>query len=302
MQVSPFNTPGRFYRGNLHTHSTLSDGLLSPEAVCAYYRANGYDFVSLTDHFLAQFNYVIADTTPYRTDDFTTIIGAELHAGRTEFGDMWHILANGLPLDFAPPMPDETGPQLAQRALAVGAFVSVAHPNWYALTENDVLSLGDVHAIEVINGTSLDHSDKVDSWYMLDLMVGRGKRYTACATDDAHFTKERDDTLLGWVWVKSEKLDEASLVESLKAGEYYSSTGPQIHDIEVHPQDKVIVRCSSAERVFVTGERAFARSVSGNGLREAEISIKGARTDHIRVTVRDIRGGRAWSNPIWLDS
>lgn len=26
-----FETPGRFWRGNLHTHSTRSDGILAPE-------------------------------------------------------------------------------------------------------------------------------------------------------------------------------------------------------------------------------------------------------------------------------
>lgn len=31
--LAPFSAPGRFWRGNLHTHSTLSDGALSPEVV-----------------------------------------------------------------------------------------------------------------------------------------------------------------------------------------------------------------------------------------------------------------------------
>ena len=37
-------------KGNLHTHTHLSDGLLSPEAVIARYRALGYDFLAITDH------------------------------------------------------------------------------------------------------------------------------------------------------------------------------------------------------------------------------------------------------------
>ncbi len=39
---TPFSKPGRFYKGNLHTHSTRSDGGLSPEAVCAFYRRMGF--------------------------------------------------------------------------------------------------------------------------------------------------------------------------------------------------------------------------------------------------------------------
>lgn len=37
-------------RGNLHTHTLLSDGLLSPDEVIARYRNLGYDFLAITDH------------------------------------------------------------------------------------------------------------------------------------------------------------------------------------------------------------------------------------------------------------
>ena len=236
MNQHPFTKPGRFYRGNLHTHSTRSDGGLSPEAVCQFYKDMGYDFLAITDHFMERFNYPITDTSPYRTDDFTTIFGAELHAGETSTGELWHILAVGLPLDFAPNLPDENGPQIAARALAAGAFVAVAHPAWYNLTEEDVISLGDVHAIETINGISADHNDRIDSWYMLDVMLARGRRYSACANDDAHFVDRHNDRVRGWVWVKSESLEPDALLAALKRGDYYSSTGPQIHDLQITDQ------------------------------------------------------------------
>ena len=50
--VAPFSLPGRFWRGNLHTHSTLSDGALAPDQVVEAYKAVGYDFMMLSDHFL----------------------------------------------------------------------------------------------------------------------------------------------------------------------------------------------------------------------------------------------------------
>jgi len=99
----PFAQPGRFWRGNLHTHSTRSDGHLEPAETVAWYRDNGYDFVALTDHFVQRFGCRISDTRSMRTGGFTTLIGAELHAPRTQAGNLWHIVAAGLPLDFAPP-------------------------------------------------------------------------------------------------------------------------------------------------------------------------------------------------------
>lgn len=299
MNRLPFDKPGKFYRGNLHTHSTLSDGAWSPEQVCRRYREAGYDFISLTEHFMAHYDFPMADTRPYRTADFTTIIGAELHTDRTEMDSVWHILAVGLPLDFAPPAEGESAAQLAQRATAVGAFVAVAHPNWYALSEADVQTLGAVDAIEIYNGISIDANDRADSWHIADVMLGRGQRYLALATDDFHAKEHHNDFMRGWVWVKSQDLSPDALLAALKAGEFYSSTGPKIYDVQVIPGQRAYVRCSPAERIFVTGRGSSSARAQGHGLTEAEIDLRSFNSPYCRITVRDAHGGRAWSNPIW---
>jgi predicted metal-dependent phosphoesterase TrpH len=300
MKLLPFGKPGRFWRGNLHTHSTSSDGKLTPKEVCERYKKAGYDFLALTDHFLPHYNFPITDTQGFRSKDFTTILGAELHTGKTEHGNLWHILAVGLPLDFARTKEHESGADLAQRALDAGAYVSIAHPQWYALTERDIESLCMVDSIEIFNGTSVNYNDRADSWHIADIMLARGKRYLVCATDDFHAFPDRHDFALGWVQVKSESLDPDALVAALKAGHYYSSTGPEIHDIEVIPGDKILVKCSPAEQIFVTGKAHVAARASGNGITEAEISLKSFNSPYCRITVRDTSGGRAWSNPIWF--
>lgn len=302
MKNLPFNQPGHFWKGNIHTHSTLSDGHLPPEEVCRLYRDLGYDFISLTDHYLPAYNFAIADTRSYHSEGFTTITGAELHTGRTSLNQLWHILAVGLPLDFAPPHEDETGPQIAARALEAGAYVAAAHPAWYKLLDTDILSLGPVDAIEIFNGTSVDHNDAPESWYVMETLLERGHRYFACATDDAHIRPQRADVGLGWVHVKSEDLSPESIVKALKAGHNYSSTGPQIFDIQVAPRDRVYVRCSPASRIFVTGTGHLSATAYGEGVTEAELDISHFKASpYCRITVRDDKGGRAWSNPIWFE-
>src|SRR5579871_2997161 len=113
MRIRPFSTPGRFWRGNLHAHSTLSDGALNPADVVEAYKRAGYDFVQVSDHFLDRFDWPIADTRELRSDDFTTLIGAEVHAMGTSVGEYWHIVATGLPLDFPRANREESGPELA---------------------------------------------------------------------------------------------------------------------------------------------------------------------------------------------
>jgi predicted metal-dependent phosphoesterase TrpH len=163
MRNLPFRQPGRFFKGNLHTHSTRSDGALEPEAVVATYRERGYDFLALTDHFLAPFDFPLTDTRAFRDANFTTLLGAELHAPETEHGEFWHLLAVGLPLDFAPTQPEETGPALAARAAEAGAFVGIAHPAWYTLTLADAISIEVAHAVETYNTVSLKRREPSSS-------------------------------------------------------------------------------------------------------------------------------------------
>jgi predicted metal-dependent phosphoesterase TrpH len=300
MEQLPFGQPGRFWKGNLHTHSTRSDGAFSPEEVCRRYRENGYDFLALTDHFLPRYDFPLTDTAPYRTSNFTTILGAELHTDLTEMGEIWHILAVGLPLDFARPAENEPIADLAARARAAGAYVAVAHPNWYGLTERDVATLGMVDAIEVYNGVAIDHNDHADSWHIADVQLGRGHRYLVCATDDFHGTRNRHDFRRGWVMVRSETLEPTALLAALKAGYYYSSTGPEIHDIHVEPGKKLTVRCSPANYVFISGKGSKSAAAQGNGAIEFELSLENWTSPFCRVTVRTADGKHAWSNPIWF--
>ena len=123
MRPNVFANPGEYFKGNLHTHSNLSDGLLSPEEVCLRYKNEGYQFICLSDHLLGIYNYPIVDTSKYRDENFTTLLGAEVHSGYMQNGEIWHILAVGLPKDFIlPNAPDffpienqETGPNLAKQ-------------------------------------------------------------------------------------------------------------------------------------------------------------------------------------------
>ena len=45
-----FSETGRWYRGNLHSHSTNSDGKLKPEEAVALYKKYGYHFLCLSEH------------------------------------------------------------------------------------------------------------------------------------------------------------------------------------------------------------------------------------------------------------
>ena len=297
----PFSQPGRFYRGNLHGHSTNSDGEWSPAEYIRRYRQNGYDFVAITDHCMERYGYTITDTRQFRNDDFTTLIGAELHPGRIQSGTFWHLLAVGLPLDFETHREGDTGASVAQRAMDAGAFVAVPHPNWFALTVEDFETLPAVHAAECYNGVSDGDSDRAFSWHFIDMLLHRGHRVGAIATDDTHSRPAVNDFMRGWVNVKAAELTPEALLKALIAGHYYSSTGAQIHNVAFDSRDKLLVECSPATYIYVLGERAGALGrASGAWLTEAEIDLSDVNSRWLRVAVRDEAGRRAWTNPVWL--
>lgn len=301
MILSPFDKPGRFWRGNLHCHSTRSDGALPPEEVARRYRAAGYHFYCQSDHFMEEFGYPVTDTSAFRTEAFTTILGAELHAPGLLNGEIWHILGVGLPADFAP-LPGETGPDLARRAQAAGAFVAIAHPQWYGLTLEDARTLAFADAIEVYNHTCAVQADRPDGTYLLDQMLLDGLHLNAIATDDAHFrdqTNSNADAFGGWVMVRSESLTPEALLAALKAGSFYASQGPELHHLELKDH-QLIIECSAVERVTLLGPRARAVTLSGTSMTRASLPVEGFEGDWLRVVVTDAAGRRAWSNPVRL--
>ncbi len=299
MLASTFGLAGRFYKGNLHTHSTRSDGVLAPEEVCRRYREAGYDFICLSDHFLPAYDYPVTDTRPWRSDGFTTILGAEVHVPSTALGEAWHLLANGLPLDFEPTRPGETAPELAARCAEAGAFVTIVHPAWHGLLLEDARSITAAHAVEVYNHTSAMTSDRGDGTVMLDQLLAHGHRLHALACDDAHF--EVDDAFGAWVMVKAEAREPEALLAALKAGHYYSSTGAELHDIQFDG-DELVVRCSPASGVYLQGKGSRVAQVLGQDLTEVRLPAQRlGKHSHLRVTVVDAQGRRAWSNPFWRD-
>ena len=64
-----FTEGGNWYKGNLHTHTTASDGTITQEETVRIYRDAKYDFLALTEH------NTYTDTTKYDSEGFITIAG-----------------------------------------------------------------------------------------------------------------------------------------------------------------------------------------------------------------------------------
>lgn len=313
MHSLPFDKPGQFYRGNLHTHSDRSDGKRTPEQVVNDYKSRGYDFISLTDHFLPNSHFrkgedgfiTVSDTRAFDCDDFVTIPGAELHGPAMENGHTWHFVAVGLPLDFPELGPDESGTDVARRGAATGAWVALAHPYWNAVSEVDALSVADfINAVEVYNHGCETGVKRGYGLHQAEMLLAKGHHVNIYAADDAHFKNPRGtfvDAFGGWVQVKAESLAPDALLAALKAGHFYSSTGPEIHNIEID-NGTIRLECSPAEHIVISGKGAGFQKGYDSSMISFEAPLPDPeKSPYVRVTIVDANGHMAWSNPIWLD-
>ena len=105
------------------------------------------------------------------------------------------------------------------------------------------------------------------------------------------------------------------MLDALREGAFYGSTGPRIDAVEVTDGD-VTVRCSPAASITLyTGRRRGARVNAGrlgfphnarvleqtdDGLITAVQLERPFRQPYGRIEVADRNGNRAWTNPLWI--
>ena len=300
MRPPAFAAPGRWFRGNLHTHSNRSDGAAPPEQVIAAYRAAGYDFLVLTDHFEARWGWSVTDTSAARDEAFTTLLGAELSSADWDDEDVFWVNAIGLPTNFAAPRGGEPHASSIGRAAAAGAYNVLLHPGLTNFLDFDRLPVAHLHAVETYN-VNAAHSwpDQAEGRYAVDALLARGHRLHVAGGDDAHW-HHPGDRFGAWVEVRAERLDPDALLRALRAGAYYSTQGPRIDDVRAE-RDRAEVRCSPARAIALTGIHGWRSAVAEGDptLTEATLDLAKLRSPYWRVTVTAEDGTRAWTNPVW---
>jgi hypothetical protein len=292
---TPFARPGRWFKGQLHVHSTASDGELAPESVLDWYRKRGYHFVARTDHDVLSEPRTMAG-------DFITLSGIEVQ-GMDPAAGLFHLV--GLGTRLPPDLGGSTTLSMQEtvhRLRDAGALVSIAHPYWSGQMSKDLIGVEGCFALEVYNGGCEVLDCKGLSTVHWDDLLAAGCRLWGLAVDDAHWRPGPVDAGLGWVWVKASALTQGAILSALEQGHFYASSGPQIEDVAVEG-DLVVVRCSPAVAVDFVGMGPFSRRVlapPGETLSEASHQLRKWQP-YVRVAIQDAQGRWAWANPIFRD-
>jgi len=291
--LPPFGQPGQWLKGNLHTHTTQSDGKLTPAENVKWHAEHGYHFATITDH-----NRVTDPRRWVPAAPIPVISSVEVTARRGEVE--YHILSLGVD-DM--PAPRNSDPQVVIDAVnAAGGVAIVAHPYWHDLTFDDLLALHGHIAIEIFNTGCQFDSSKALSVVHWDGVLRRGQRVFGVATDDSHFAYP--DYGGGWIWLRAEQADRASIVAALRAGAFYASTGPEIHDVQLDGR-QVTVHCSPAFSILVIGDYYHCpmgvHAWDGNLLTEATFTLD-PEQEYLRVEVIDVDHHSAWTNAHFVEA
>lgn len=325
--IQGFSTDGMFYKGNLYSHTTVSDGMLSPEEAVELFKSHGYHFLSLSEHDIY---------TDYRnvfdTEDFITIPSIECSAvlyedkgssNRLKIHHLHGILGTKgmqekaeMPLfkhnEYVPPkkfFKEWTGAQAAQEMADMlkshGMIVTYNHPIWSRVEEKEFIHTTGLSMLEIFNYNTVNESNTGYDVTYWDRMLRAGKKINGCAADDNHNEGMFDDACGGWICVKALKLTHEDIVSNIISGNYYASAGPEIYDFGVK-NGEVWIECSPCNRIIFAagniindGTTILGKKLE-NTLTGAKYKLKGHET-YVRIECVDQYGHTAWTNPLWLE-
>jgi hypothetical protein len=286
-----FSAPGEWLRGNLHLHTTVSDGELSPQQAVDGYSEQGYDFLAITDH------NIVVDVDELDSRGMTLLHGLEIAPGGGDLGQTIHTVGIGAAGEWEK-VEDEPSQDTWGRLSALTQFRFVAHPSWSSLVYADVMLVPDVHGVEVFNTTCHRGIGRGLSEVQWDDCTARGRSLYGLAVDDAHC--HYNDLYGGWVWLRAEERTPEAIYQALQAGMFYASTGPTIESVEVDGQT-VRVECSPCLEALAVCPTAGRGSTSWRAgeCREERTSFEfmlKPSSNPIRICVVDAAGRRAWTS------
>lgn len=302
------------WKGNLHMHTTLSDGKADPSTAVEEYRQKGYHFCLISDHNvywdspeLDRENFCVLSGTevafdrhpqrPYLIDHRTTT-SMHLNLIKTGRSPYQHKEILPRPMDFGL----DSWNQAVLDYQKENHLVMLNHPNWSRLAPEWMLAFHGCFAVEIFNTASWQGGCLSDE-AIWDYCLVRGKRIWATANDDTHVYGEQGACCgQAFNMVTAPELTASSLTNALKAGRFYPSTGPVIHDMRIE-NGELRIRFSPVRSVRVTGGTAFGTgrtAKAGETLETFAWKIK-EQLQYFRVTLTDERGFSAWTQPVFLE-
>ncbi len=295
MARARYNTKGPWFKGNTHLHTTKSDGGKTYDQVARLYAKKGYDFIFVTDHGF------VGDIEKTKGLPLLALNGTEID-GNDKTGAYFHVVGLGTSakLKAGTIFNRDDFLKMLRLLKRSGAVTILAHPNWTGNSVADALR-HKFDGVEVYNHVCHWLNGKSSGAYHWDCMIESQGDTIAVASDDAHLKQAHPRYDGGWIMVNAPKLTKANVLKAIKAGRFYSSTGPVIKSIKTSGR-KVEVKCSPADTIRLIGKRSTGVRVGAVGrkwLTKAVFEVD-RHWPYARIEVEDNKGRRAWTNCLYV--
>lgn len=316
------------HKAELHTHTTCSDGVLTPLEAKELYQKHGFSVVAFTDHdVFVRHHEELTDETFIALNAFELGIPAfsEDETGRQKqvhlnflaqtpdiekmpFYNPQYIYQKGAQ-DFIGRIPHDEEIEdrknqiewlnyAIQKGNELGFLITYNHPIWSVAEPQDYLSLNGLFAMEVWNtGSCYDMPEDGAAWRE---MIWSGKNVKCVAANDYHAPQEFDG-IQAAVYICTNNFSYEEITDALKQGKFYSSTGPTIEEVSIY-DGKLHIRCSPVKAIRVLGIKSLiCKAVAdfGEMLTEAEFPIKPYMNNMFYIHLTGKHNTQAWTNPIF---
>ena len=304
----PRTTGLHWFKGNTHTHTTMSDGDSAPEEVARWYKEKGYRFLVLSDHNI----FTDPETLSSLVDSsFLLIPGEELTSSFRK--KPVHVNGLNIPHVLAPQI-DTTLLGTIQKNIdevrTVKGAPHINHPNFgWAIDQFTLLKVKNNNLLEIFNGHPLVHNvggggtpGLEEVW---DFLLTSGMRIYGIAVDDAHhfkgeFGPTRSNPGKGWVVVRARSLNAQEIIDNLEAGLFYASTGVDLEDVIVEP-DRIEVQIRQRSNFKYRTEFIGAGGkVLSQSMENTAVYHRKGDEQYVRAKVFDSGGGVAWVQPVFI--
>ncbi len=300
----------KWYRGNTHTHTLNSDGDSTPDEVAKWYRTNGYNFVFITDHEY-QTNVEALNGLFGRGGQFLVIPGQEVTDGHD--GKAYHSNALGTTKVIMPAKLGDAVRTLQKNIdeiVAAGGVAQVNHPNFlWSLTAEQLIKLNGYSLLEIHNGhplvNNLGSIDAQGHEALWDAVLSSGKAVYGIADDDSHTFKPTTNPVVaapgrGWIYVRATELTKAAILEGLRTGNFYASTGVEIEELTNGPtQVSIKIKPFSQSRFRTQFIGRDGKMLAETGANPAVYQIKG-NEGYVRARIVESNGKMAWTQPFFV--
>lgn len=308
--VPAFSQTLNWYKGNTHTHTLNSDGDSTPADVAKWYRENGYNFVFITDHEHVT-NVAGLNDLHGKAGTFIVISGQEV----TDSFDKkpYHINGLGISKVVMPnrlPGAVETLQKNIDDVVKAGGVAQVNHPNFgWALTAEHLIKLQSYSLLEIHNGhplvNNLGGGGSPGAEALWDAVLSSGKLVFGVADDDSHYFKRIGDPTAptpgrGWIYVRAADLSPAAILESLKKGDFYASTGVELSDYRADGKQIVVtVKQSGTSKYRIQFIGRQGKVLSETTTIPSVYDFKG-NEGYVRAKIYESNGKMAWTQPVML--